>query len=420
MAELGHHVLCVDVDQHTVAAIRAGRAPFGEPGLDEHLARHVTAGRLRATDSYEQAADYAGVHFLCVPTPQQDTSLAADLSDLDQAFTELVKRLRRNAVVVVKSSVPVGTTADLADLGRALTPAGVAVEVVASPDFMRESHSIPDVLRPSRIVLGLPPGSTTASGILRQVWQPSITAGTPLIVTDLATAELSKVAANAFLATKISFINALAAVCEAAGANANQLAHTLAADPRITGHALTPGIGFGGSCLTKDIRALIARADELGVGHEMRFLTEIDAVNQRRRTRMVDLARDACGGILAGKRVTAWGASFKPDTDDIRDSPALAIALALSNEGADVTVCDPAATHLARARHPQLTYTTDPITDATGAHVLLHLTDWPHFRTTDPTKLLPLVTTPTVIDGRSTLDQPRWEQAGWTYLAPGR
>ncbi|WP_433372770.1 UDP-glucose dehydrogenase family protein [Streptosporangium sp. CA-115845] len=315
---------------------------------------------------------------------------------------------------------PVGTTRRLAELARSMAPAHVRVTVACSPDFLRESTSLADVARPSRIVLGIASGDEHAEQLLRRVWKAQLDAGALMVVTDLTTAEMCKTAANAFLATKISFINAVASLCEATGTDVSSLAHTLALDPRIGDAYLNAGIGYGGSCLPKDVRSLIAQGRTHGAGADLELLVQVDRVNQRRRLHTVDLARHACGGDLTNRRVGVWGLSFKPDVDDLRDSPALAVALAIHHEGGIVTAYDPAAMDFARDLHPELRYALAADGAVEGAEVLLHLTAWPEFIEADPAKLVRSAAVPIVVDGRATLDPDLWSDAGWSYRALGR
>ena len=412
MASLGHHVLGLDLNPDTVAALQAGKAPFAEPGLAEAITDGAATGALTFTDSYQHAAAHATVHFLAVPTPQSVDSDHHDLADVITAAESLARVLTRDSLIVVKSSVPAGTCALLARHMTQLTRPGVRVEVAASPDFMREGCSISEVRRPSRIVLGVQPGGG-AEQTLRRLWAPCLEAGAPLVVTDLATAELCKLAANAYLATRISFVNALAAFCDAAGANVHQLATVMGHDPRIGPDYLTPGLGFGGSCLSKDLRGLVALATDLGVGHWLDLLSTADQINQARRHRAVNLAVEALGGNPTQQPVAVWGAAFKPGIDDIRDSPALDVAVQLHQAGAHVTVYDPQAMPHARAEHPDLDYATDPAAAVDGARVLLHLTAWPQFADLQPTTLRP-APHPVLIDARGGLDHKQWTAAGWT------
>ncbi|WTW95202.1 UDP-glucose/GDP-mannose dehydrogenase family protein [Streptomycetaceae bacterium NBC_01309] len=418
MAELGYEVIGVDVDPDKVADLQAGRVPFYEPGLEDLIAPHLASGRLRFTTSAEEAAAFGDVHFVCVGTPQLKGEFAADTSYLDRAIDALAPHLVRPCLVVGKSTVPVGTAARLADRLSALAPVGEAAELAWNPEFLREGHAIKDTLRPDRLVVGV--RSEAAEARLREVYAPLLDAGVPFLATDFATSELVKVSANAFLSTKISFINAMAEVCEAAGADVTRLSEALSYDPRIGGLFLNAGLGFGGGCLPKDIRAFMARAGELGVDQALTFLREVDAINMRRRFKMVDLARDACGGGFLGRRVAVLGAAFKPESDDIRDSPALNVAAQVQLQGGEVTVYDPKATDNARKMYPGLAYADTAFDAARGAHVVLHLTEWREFRDIDPEELGAIVAERHIIDGRNALDAPRWRAAGWTFRALGR
>jgi UDPglucose 6-dehydrogenase len=418
MAVLGYEVLGLDVDESKVAKLNSGEVPFFEPGLPEQLAKALESGRLRFTTSYEQAAEFGDVHFVCVGTPQQKGSHAADLRYVDASVRSLAPHLTRRALVVGKSTVPVGTAARLTDLVQELSPAGAEVELAWNPEFLREGYAVDDTMRPDRLVFGV--RSDWASQRLHAAFAPIVAAGTPVVVTDLATAELVKVAANSFLATKISYINAMAEVCEATGADVRDLAAALAHDDRIGGRFLHPGLGFGGGCLPKDIRAFMARADELGAGQAVGFLREVDAINLRRRARTIDLVREQLGGVFGGARVAALGAAFKPNSDDIRDSPALDVAATLHGLGARVTVYDPAANENARRQHPELTYGISALDAAEAADIVLLLTEWSDFRQIDPEALGRVVAQRRIIDGRHALDPASWRAAGWTYRALGR
>jgi UDPglucose 6-dehydrogenase len=413
MAELGHEVLGVDVDETKVERLAAGQLPFYEPGLPELVSKHLATGRLRFTTSIQQAAEFAELHFVCVGTPQKAGEFAADLTYVDAAFGALARHLRPGAVVVGKSTVPVGTAAHLAVLIR-----NAGGELVWSPEFLREGFAIVDTLKPDRIVIGAE--DDAARALLEQAYLPILEQGMPVIVTDFATAELVKVAANSFLATKISFINAMAEVCEATGADVTQLANAIGHDPRIGHKFLRAGLGFGGGCLPKDIRAFMARAGELGVDQAVSFLKNIDEINLRRRARTVDLAREMCAGSLAGRRVAVLGAAFKPDSDDIRDSPALDVALAIQRSGAAVRVYDPQAMNNAKDSYPTLAYSPTALEACADADVVLHLTEWPEFRQLTPDDLAAVVRERNVVDGRSVLDPATWRAAGWQFRALGR
>jgi len=417
MAELGFDVLGLDVDEHKIALLHSGEVPFYEPGLPELLRKNLEAGRLRFTTSFEEVGAFGDVHFLCVGTPQKQGEFAADMTYVDACFRALVPHLRDGALVVGKSTVPAGTAERLAaELARTCPAADV--ELAWNPEFLREGFAVEDTLTPDRLVFGVT--SEAAEAKLRAAFAPVLELPTPLVVTDFATAQLVKVAANAFLATKISFINAMAEVCEATGGDVTLLSKALSYDSRIGGRFLHAGLGFGGGCLPKDIRAFMARAGELGVDQALSFLREVDAINLRRRARMVDLARELVGGSFGGMRVGVLGAAFKPNSDDIRDSPALDVAAAIQRQGAAVTLYDPAAMGNARARCPELGYRESALEAARGADIVLHLTEWSEFRQMDPATLSDVVASRRIVDGRNALDPARWRAAGWTYRALGR
>ncbi|WP_405088735.1 UDP-glucose dehydrogenase family protein [Microbispora sp. NBC_01389] len=416
MAELGFEVLALDVDQSKIERLRRGELPIHEPGLEEVLRRNLDSGRLRFTTSYEEVAKFGDVHFVCVGTPQKKGERAADVSYLDAVVESLAPHLDRECLVVGKSTVPVGTAERLAEKLVRLAPAGTQTELAWNPEFLREGFAVRDTLRPDRIVIGVT--SERAEKILRDVYAPL--GEVPIVVTDFPTAELVKSAANAFLATKISFINAMAEVCEAAGGDVTQLSAALAYDERIGGRYLNAGLGFGGGCLPKDIRAFTARADELGAGHALAFLREVDEINLRRRARMVGLAGEVLGGSFGGRRVAVLGAAFKPNSDDIRDSPALDVAVKIAELGGLVTLYDPAALANARAAHPQLGYAESALEAASGAEVVLLLTEWQEFVSLDPEDLGAVVAARVIVDGRNALDVELWRGAGWHYRALGR
>jgi UDPglucose 6-dehydrogenase len=420
MAELGHDVLGVDVEPDKTAALQAGQVPFYEPGLAELLARNVANGRLRFTTSYEEAAEFGEVHFSCVGTPQRPDGTGADLRYVDAVIESLAPHLRRPTLVVGKSTVPVGTAARLAARLAELAPVGAQAELAWNPEFLREGIAVQDTLRPDRLVFGISPGAPAAERLLREVYASLLEADIPLVITDLPTAELVKSAANAFLATKISFINAMAEVCEATGADVAQLSTAMSYDTRIGGRFLHAGVGFGGGCLPKDIRAFMTRAEELGVGQALSFLREVDAINLRRRERVLTLADELCAGELTGRRIAVWGAAFKPDSDDVRDSPALDIAQRLHRRGATVSVYDPKAVDNARKKYPELDYAVGALDAVRGADLILHLTEWPEFRALDPRAVAEVVAHTRIIDGRNILDAEGWRAAGWTYRALGR
>jgi UDPglucose 6-dehydrogenase len=413
MAELGHEVVGVDVDETKIAMLAAGQVPFYEPGLPELLGKHVASGALRFTTSMQEAADFADLHFVCVGTPQRAGSYAADLTYVDAAFRSLLEKVRPGAVLVGKSTVPVGTARALAVLVRA-----AGAQLLWNPEFLREGFAVEDTLSPDRIVIGTEDESALA--LLQQAYAPILAAGTPVIVADFPTAELVKVAANSFLATKISFINAMAEICETTGADVTKLAAAIGHDDRIGHKFLRAGLGFGGGCLPKDIRAFVARAEELGVDQAVEFLRSVDDINLRRRARTVDLALEMCAGSFAGRRVAVLGAAFKPDSDDIRDSPALDVAVAIQRAGAAVHVYDPQAMNNAKDVHPTLAYSSSALEACDDADVVLHLTEWREFRDLRPADLSAVVRERNILDGRSVLDPATWRAAGWQFRALGR
>ena len=421
MAELGHDVLGVDVDAGKLAKLEAGEAPFYEPGLDEVLKSNVDTGRLRFTSSYEEAAEFADVHFIAVATPQKQGEFAADLKYVDAVIDTLAPLLSAPSVIFGKSTVPVGTAARLGARARELAPGGDAVEVAWNPEFLREGYAVQDTLHPDRIVLGVDknrPGH--AEEVARDVYGALLEEKVPFLVTDLETSELVKTSANAFLATKISFINAMAELCDLTGADVSVLADAIGHDARIGRRFLNAGIGFGGGCLPKDIRAFMARAGELGAAQALTFLREVDSINMRRRSHMMELAREAVGGSLIGARVAVLGAAFKPDSDDVRDSPALNIAGQIQLQGASVTVYDPKAMDNSRALFPTLGYATSVLEACSGADVTLVLTEWAQFRQLEPADLDGVVRQRNIIDGRNCLDREKWRAAGWSYRGVGR
>ena len=418
LAEMGFEVLGMDIDPAKAAALTRGELPFYEPGLEQLLRDGLKWGRLSFTTSYAAAAAFGDVHFVCVGTPQRKDSRHADLSQVHACVDALGPLLDGPCLVVGKSTVPVGTAEKLAGRLSRLSPAGLACELAWNPEFLREGHAVHDTMRPDRIVAGVT--SARAEAVLRAVYAGPIAAGTPFLATDLPTAELVKVAANAFLATKISFINAMAEVCEATNADVTRLSEALGLDPRIGGAALRPGLGFGGGCLPKDIRAFMARAEELGADQALSFLREVDAINMRRRARIVDLAREVAGGSLRGQAIGVLGVAFKPDSDDIRDSPALDVAMTMHRLGAAVTVYDPAALASARRACPGLSYAGSALEAVTGADVTLLLTEWQEFCDADPEELGQVVAKRNIVDGRNALAADPWREAGWTYRALGR
>jgi UDPglucose 6-dehydrogenase len=421
MAQIGHSVLGVDIDPGKVAKLQSGEVPFFEPGIDDVVRDNLKSGRLRFTDSYAEAAEFADVHFLTVGTPQSETGMGANLSYLDAAIDALSPHLNRAALIVGKSTVPVGTAERLATRTRSIAPAGDDIELAWNPEFLREGFAVHDTLHPDRIVVGVEPAhEKRAAKTLAELYSPlSTDDDIPFLVTNLATAELAKVAANAFLATKISFINAISEVCEATSADVTVLAGAIGVDKRIGRQFLEAGLGFGGGCLPKDIRAFMTRADELGLGDVATFLQVVDDINMRQRSRVVDATREICGALL-GARVAVLGVAFKPNSDDIRDSPALDVANQLQLQGSSVSVYDPKAMDNAQQLFPTLNYTLSALDACKGADVVLILTEWDEFRKMQPDKLAAVTMSKRVIDARNCLDPQSWRAAGWNYRGFGR
>lgn len=414
LAEFGHQVIGVDIVPEVVKKLNAGQPHIFENGLEHLLEQHTTSGRLRFTLDYDEIADWADVHFLALGTPEGEDG-SADLSQLHAAIDSLAPRLTKPALIVGRSTVPVGTAPALLERIRRLAPAGDAIELAWQPEFLREGFAVTDTLRPDRLVFGVQ--SEGALRLLEQVYAIPLTEETPVITCDLATAELIKHAANTFLATKISFINAMAQMCQVAGGDVTVLADALGLDKRIGREHLSPGLGFGGGCFPKDIRALAVRADELGVDVLSDLIKSVESINATQRVELAELAIDQLGGDVAGKKVALLGATFKPGTDDTRDSPSLTVADYLHDRGAVVEVYDPQA-HLApRDGFTQVGSVTEAVRDA---DIVLHLTAWPEFRYLDPAELAPLVKSKIIIDGRLILHAPTWRDAGWKLVQIGR
>ncbi|MBB5832817.1 UDP-glucose dehydrogenase family protein [Brachybacterium aquaticum] len=424
MAELGHDVIGLDVDAERVAALQSGRAPFHEPGFEELLRRGLAAGRLRFTTDYAELAG-ADVHFLGLGTPQRADGTGADLSYLESAVDALAAVLPARAgaptLVVGKSTVPAGTARALAARLEHVPGA----QLMWNPEFLREGFAVRDTLTPDRLVYGIPSADGSAPEqdprvrALDAVYAPLLEAGTPRLVMGYEAAELVKVSANAFLATKISFINAVAEMCEATGADVTDVAVAIGMDDRIGSRFLRAGVGFGGGCLPKDIRAFLASAEQHGVGEALGFLREVDTINERRRARVVELASEMLGG-LGGRRITVLGAAFKPDSDDVRDSPALDVARRLLDAGADVTVTDPAARAGAQRLVGEDRFVQDTDEALHGAELVVLLTEWPEYRELDPARTAGLVAAPRMLDGRTVLDPAAWREAGWELRSLGR
>jgi len=413
MSSLGFEVVGIDLDHEKISVLSEGRVPFFEPGLDQLLSDEIASGRLTFTTDFKAASE-CDVHFICVGTPQTKNSLAADMTYVNSALQAIAPIAKSGSLIVGKSTVPVGTAARLAS---ELASINSGAELAWNPEFLREGFAVEDTLRPNRLVVGVT--SDRAEEILREVYADLLALEIPWIRADLPTAELVKVAANSFLATKISFINAMAEICEAADGDVTVLARAIGFDPRIGSRFLQAGIGFGGGCLPKDIRAFMARADELGARQALEFLREIDSINLRARERMIELVRADLGEELKGRRIAILGAAFKPESDDVRDSPALDIAVQLHGAGADVRIHDPKATENAKRRFPALNFTTDLHECLKDSELILHLTEWRQYREIDPTTLDSVVAKRNIIDGRNALDRKKWLDAGWHLRALG-
>ncbi|CAB4822812.1 unannotated protein [freshwater metagenome] len=414
MASLGFEVIGFDTEYSKVDLLSKGKVPFYEPDLEELLAEQIKAKRLTFTNKVEDLSD-ADVHFICVGTPQVKNGNAADLTYVNSALESIAKHVKPGGLVVGKSTVPVGTATKLRNRLLELNP---KADLAWNPEFLREGFAVEDTLRPNRLVIGVVTDS--AENILKEVYAINLKENTPWVRADLPTAELVKVAANSFLATKISFINAMAEVCEASGGDVTVLAKAIGYDPRIGSRFLQAGIGFGGGCLPKDIRAFMARAEELGASQAVEFLKEIDAINLRARQRIIELVRKDLSDDLVGKKVAVLGAAFKPDSDDVRDSPALDISAQIQAAGANVTVHDPKAISNAQKRFPGLTFAEDINSTLKDAEIVLHLTEWKIYREIDPTQIKKLVKSAIMIDGRNALDRDLWRAAGWKFRALGR
>jgi UDPglucose 6-dehydrogenase len=414
MASLGFEVIGFDIEASKIDLLSKGKVPFYEPELEELLSEQIKSGRLTFTNNIADLAE-ADVHFICVGTPQVKNGNAADLTYVNSALESIAKFVKPGGLVVGKSTVPVGTATKLRNRLLELNP---KADLAWNPEFLREGFAVEDTLRPNRLVVGVV--NDSAEQILKEVYANNLKEKTPWVRADLPTSELVKVAANSFLATKISFINAMAEICEAAGGDVTVLAKAIGYDPRIGSRFLQAGIGFGGGCLPKDIRAFMARAEELGASQAVEFLKEIDAINLRARQRIIELVRKDLADDLRGKKVAILGAAFKPDSDDVRDSPALDIAAQIQAAGAVVTVHDPKAIANAQKRFPALNFADDVNATLKDAEIVLHLTEWKIYREIDPVKVKSIVKNPIIIDGRNALDRDLWRSAGWKFRALGR
>ncbi|WP_031074225.1 UDP-glucose dehydrogenase family protein [Streptomyces sp. NRRL WC-3742] len=420
MAELGHEVVGVEIDPDKCAILATGASWFYEAGMDDLLAKHVPTGRLRFTTSLAEAAAFADVHFLAVGTPLRADGQGYDVSQVLGAAEQLVPLLTRPATIIGKSTVTVGTVARLQQI--ITERAGVeGIELVWNPEFLREGHAVADSLFPDRILVGL--SSPTALATVEQVYAPIMARGDiEMVVTDPATAEVAKSAANAFLATKISYINAMAQVCDLTGANIDDVAHVMGIDKRIGHGGMRAGLGYGGGCLPKDVAAFAHAVTLLGATDATGLLDAVQAVNRSRMDTAVQLVTRAVGRPLAGLTIGYLGAAFKAGTSDVRDSPALRLADRLHDLGATVRVHDPESLDNARHSHPHLAFAPTALDAVSGADLVVIATEWGQY-TRDPK--LPVAAadrTParTVVDVRNALDAEPWLAAGWTVHQMGR
>lgn len=415
MAEFGHTVIGIEPDESKLRAFREKKLPFYEPGLEEALSKAVDSGKLTFQSEHSESSRTAHAHFICVGTPQSEGSYAANTSYVFAAGAELAKWMGADSVVIGKSTVPVGTAAKLKTEMSQI--AGFDVDLIWNPEFLREGTALEDTLRPDRVVIG--GGTSNGISTLKEIYEPIIKAGTPFLEMDLQTAELVKTAANSFLATKISFINAMAEIAEVSGADTVKLAEAIGLDERIGKQFLRTGIGFGGGCFPKDIRGFISRAEELGVGDALDFLRDVDAINLRRRQRVIDLLNKELGTV-AEKKIFVLGAAFKPNSDDLRDSPALAVATKLKSLGANVFIHDPKAGEHVKQSNPELNVVDNLAEGFSMAHAVVLATEWDEYKQVDPQLSGTLMAQKVVVDGRNVLDVEAWRNAGWKIYALGR
>ncbi len=415
MAQLGHHVIGIEPDDTRIQALAAGILPFFEPGLEDALRQAVSSGNISFQTQHDDLSAASDIHFICVGTPQISGQQSADTSYVFAAASQLAAVLKPSSLVVGKSTVPVGTARNLITTMQEIS--GFTPRLCWNPEFLREGTALADSMSPDRIVIGS--DDPEYNQALKTCYQTMTDQGIPILELDLETTELVKVSANAFLATKISFINAMAEIAEASGADAVRLAEAIGLDNRIGKSFLRTGIGFGGGCLPKDIRGFIARADELGVGESLAFLKEVDQINLRRRQRIVSLATEELGQV-SNKKITMLGISFKPDSDDLRDSPALEIALRLQALGGIFTVHDPVSLEALEKKSSGLISESDLLAALKDADLVILGTEWVEYKKLDPEALSSLPRVKTIIDGRNILNVESWQKAGWRIIAPGR
>jgi UDPglucose 6-dehydrogenase len=412
-AEVGHHVVCVDNDPSKIEKLQAGQIPIYEPGLEALVKKNVAARRLSFTTRTEEGVDHGEVLFIAVPTPPQPDG-SVDLSFMEKVAREIAQYLESYRVVVDKSTVPVKTGERVAQTIRRYAKPGVEFDVVSNPEFLREGSAVEDLMKPDRIVIG--GNSDRALALMQKIYEPFVA---PVLVTDINSAELIKHAANSFLALKISYANALAEICEASGADVLKVAEGIGADKRIGRGFLNAGLGYGGSCFPKDIAAFIAISDQLGVPFQL--LKEVQRINARQLERFLDAMREALW-VLKDKKICVWGLTFKPNTDDVRSSVAVAMVERLVAEGARVTVYDPKGMDKARALPvaASIEFATSPLEAARGAEALAIATEWADFAAVDLAALREVMHTPLIFDGRNLLDPVAARDFGFQYRGVGR
>lgn len=413
-AEGGNDVICVDIDQRKVADLRSGKVPIYEPGLEELIRRNAADGRLRFTTELATAVKDAMVCFIAVGTPQ-DNDGSADLSMVLQAAADIAKAMPGYRVVVLKSTVPVGTADQVRETMAANT--NHPFDVVSNPEFLKEGAAVEDFMKPDRVVIG--GNSERALSLLKELYSPFVRTENPILVMDNRSAEMTKYAANAFLATRISFINQVANLCEKVGADVAEVRRGIGFDRRIGHYFLFPGVGYGGSCFPKDVRAVIRTAEESGM--DFSLLKEVEAVNERQKQLLVEKVHNRFGAHLRGRKFAIWGLAFKPRTDDMREAPAIVIIEALLRAGAEIAVHDPEA--LTRARElfgDRISYHRANYDALTGADALLIVTEWNEFRRPDFTRMRETMKTPIIFDGRNLYEAAVMKQEGFTYYPIGR
>ena len=412
-AEVGHHVVCVDNDEQKIHTLLEGGIPIYEPGLADLVRKNVASRRLRFTSSTAEGVEHGEVLFIAVPTPQREDG-SVDLSFIEKVARDIAQHLQSYRVVVDKSTVPVRTGEKVTQTIRRYAQPGVEFDVVSNPEFLREGSAVADLMKPDRIVIG--GNSDRALALMQKAYEPF---AAPVIVTDINSAELIKHAANSFLALKISYINAIAEICEASGADVRKVADGVGADKRIGRAFLNAGLGYGGSCFPKDVAAFISISQELGVSFDL--LKEVERLNAYQLDRFLKGVREALW-ILKDKRIAVWGLSFKPNTDDVRCSVAVNLVERLVAEGAHVSVYDPKAMEKARALPlaEKVEFASSALAAAKDAEALIIATEWPEFAAVDLGQLRETMRTPLIFDGRNLLDPTVAAEFGFQYRGVGK